>query len=103
MSAVDRSRQLLLEAVREQRAALDRLPDLAPEFEAAAAMVHRCLRGGGRVFTCGNGGSAADAQHFAAELSGGEPGRAAIALTVDSSALTAIANDHGYAQVFARQ
>jgi len=65
------------------------------------------LRGGGRVFFFGNGGSAAQAQHLAAELSGRflmeRPAWAGIALTVDTSALTAIANDYGYEEVFARQ
>jgi len=66
------------------------------------------LRNGGTVFVCGNGGSAADAQHFAAELVGRFVIKTrrplpAIALTTDSSALTAISNDHGYQSVFARQ
>ena len=63
--------------------------------------------GGGRLLACGNGGSAADAQHFAAELINRfEVERAplaGIALTTDSSTLTSIANDHAYAQVFSRQ
>jgi D-sedoheptulose 7-phosphate isomerase len=65
------------------------------------------LRAGGRVFFCGNGGSAADSQHLAAELVGRQnydrPPAAGIALTVDTSALTAIGNDYGYDQVFSRQ
>ncbi len=67
----------------------------------------RTLRTGHKLLLFGNGGSAADAQHFAAELVGRyqieRPGWPAIALTVDSSALTAIANDYGYDRVFARQ
>ena len=67
----------------------------------------RAIRGGGRVFFFGNGGSAAQAQHLAAELSGRflleRPAWGGIALSVDTSALTAIANDYGYDQVFARQ
>ena len=59
-----------------------------------------CITGGGKVLACGNGGSAADAQHFAAEFVGRfereRPGLAAVALTVDSSILTAIANDYDY-------
>jgi len=59
------------------------------------------------IFLCGNGGSAADAQHLAAEIVGrfevDRKGYSAIALTVDSSVLTAIANDYGYEQIFARQ
>ncbi|MBP3194369.1 MAG: D-sedoheptulose 7-phosphate isomerase [Cardiobacteriaceae bacterium] len=65
------------------------------------------LKNGGSIFTAGNGGSAADAQHFAAELSGRflaeRKPLSGIALSVDTSALTAIANDYGYDEVFARQ
>ena len=66
-----------------------------------------CLRTGGKVMACGNGGSAADAQHFAAELIGRfERERqelAAIALTTDTSILTAVGNDYGFDQIFSRQ
>ena len=65
------------------------------------------LRAGGKVLACGNGGSAADAQHFAAELLGRfekeRKAYPAIALTTDTSALTAIGNDYGFDRVFARQ
>src|SRR5881409_1936730 len=75
-------------------------------FEAAL-LITRCLRNGGKVLFFGNGGSAADAQHLAAELVGRfvreRRPLPAIALTTDTSALTAIANDYGYDQVFARQ
>lgn len=74
---------------------------------AAAAMVTAALRAGRKLMLCGNGGSAADAQHWAGELVSrfhyDRPGLPAIALTVDSSILTAIGNDYGYARVFARQ
>jgi len=74
---------------------------------AVARAIERCLRAGGKVMFCGNGGSAADAQHLAAELMGrflaDRAPMAALALTVDSSALTAIGNDYGFDQVFARQ
>ena len=70
------------------------------------AMVH-CIKAGGKVMFCGNGGSAAEAQHFAAELACRQnydrPPAAGLALTVDSSALTAIANDYSYSSIFARQ
>ena len=66
-----------------------------------------CLRAGGKVMACGNGGSAADSQHFAAELLNRfekeRPPLAAIALTTDTSTLTSIANDYAYDQVFAKQ
>src|SRR5881409_3322353 len=75
-------------------------------FEAAL-LITRCLRNGGKILFFGNGGSAADAQHLAAELVGRFQRERrplpAIALTTDTSALTAIANDYGYDQVFARQ
>lgn len=74
---------------------------------AAAAMVSDALRAGRKLLLCGNGGSAADAQHWAGELVSrfhyDRPGLAAIALTTDSSILTAIGNDYGYDRVFARQ
>lgn len=74
--------------------------------EIAAAIV-TALRSGNKLLIIGNGGSAADAQHIAAEIVGrykqDRPGWAAIALTTDTSALTSIANDYGFEQVFARQ
>jgi D-sedoheptulose 7-phosphate isomerase len=70
------------------------------------ALAH-ALAGGGKILACGNGGSAADAQHFAAELVGRftreRRGLPAVALTTDTSILTAIANDYGFDRVFARQ
>ncbi|MGQ0620995.1 MAG: phosphoheptose isomerase [Panacagrimonas sp.] len=83
---------------------------LESQLANLSTAVHRLadtLRAGGRVLVCGNGGSAADAQHFAAELSGRfERERAplaGIALTTDTSALTAIGNDYGFERVFERQ
>jgi D-sedoheptulose 7-phosphate isomerase len=75
--------------------------------DEAVGLVSHALRTGGKVLICGNGGSAADAQHFAAELVGryrrDRIGYACIALTTDTSALTAIGNDLGFDRVFARQ
>ena len=75
--------------------------------ERAARLVADALAGGGQVLFCGNGGSAADAQHLAAELMGRlqleRPAYRAVALTTDTSVLTAVGNDYGYADVFARQ
>ncbi len=83
------------------------LKALGPRIAQTAAMWSAALKAGGRVLFCGNGGSAADAQHLAAELSGrfemNRPAMAGLALTTDTSALTAIANDFGYESVFARQ
>ena len=80
---------------------------LAPDIARFAAQVAACLDRGGRVFWMGNGGSAADCQHLAAELVGRfereRPGLASIALTTDSSILTSVANDYGFESVFARQ
>jgi D-sedoheptulose 7-phosphate isomerase len=79
----------------------------APAVAAAAELILGCFENGGTVFFCGNGGSAADAQHLAAEFSGrylvDRPGLPALALTTNSSAVTAIGNDYGYEQVFSRQ
>lgn len=76
-------------------------------FQAAVAMLVDAYRKGGRIYIAGNGGSAADAQHIAAEfvskLAKDRAPLAAEALTVDSSILTAIGNDYGYDEVFARQ
>lgn len=83
------------------------LPALTSQVVEAGDRMADTLRNGGRVFFCGNGGSAAAAQHLAAELTGrfvkDRQPLAGIALTTDTSALTAIANDYGYKQVFARQ
>ena len=80
---------------------------LSAEIVKVAEHIITTLHAGGKVMVCGNGGSAADAQHFAAELVGRfrreRPGWAAIALTVDSSVLTSLSNDNGFEQVFARQ
>ncbi len=77
-----------------------------PIADAVNAVVG-CITAGGKVLACGNGGSASDAQHFAAEFIGRfereRPGLAAIALNTDTSILTAIANDYDFTQVFAKQ
>jgi len=80
---------------------------LAPQIEKAAQLILQSLLNDGKILSCGNGGSAADAQHFSGELLGRfereRPGLPAIALTTDSSTLTAIANDYQYEDVFAKQ
>lgn len=77
-----------------------------PIADAVQAIVG-CLTAGGKVLACGNGGSASDAQHFAAEFVGRfereRPGLAAIALTTDTSILTAVGNDYDFSQVFSKQ
>ncbi len=98
----------LLEIAEEHRFLVSRFFELhARDLLRAGEVLVRCLRGDGKILLFGNGGSAADAQHIAAELSGRfqveRAGLPAIALTTDTSALTAIANDYGYDLVFARQ
>jgi phosphoheptose isomerase len=77
------------------------------DVDRAGHIVAKALESGHKVLACGNGGSAADAQHFAAELVGhyivGRPPLAAVSLTTDTSILTAVGNDFGYEEVFARQ
>ncbi len=85
----------------------DVLSDGLPAIQRAADLICSALQNGKKILICGNGGSAADAQHIAAELVGRyeqeRRGWPAIALTTDTSALTALANDYGYELVFARQ
>jgi D-sedoheptulose 7-phosphate isomerase len=92
----------------EARTVLDRFtadPSTAPVLERAARLLATCLQQGGKVLSCGNGGSLCDAQHFAEELSGryrqDRPALAAIALT-DAAHLTCVANDYGFEFVFSR-
>ena len=90
-----------------QRAVAAAMQTLAGPLGRACELAIATLRRGNKILLFGNGGSAADAQHIAAEFTGRfkleRPGLPAIALTTDTSALTAIANDYGYDQVFARQ
>ena len=80
---------------------------MAEPIARAAALMTDCLFADGKILACGNGGSAADAQHFAAELVGRfereRPELPAIALTTDTSLLTAVANDYSFEHVFAKQ
>lgn len=86
---------------------LDAIEILGAPIAQAAALMADALVSNGKLLACGNGGSAADAQHFAAELVGRfeieRQGLAAIALTTDSSIMTAVANDYGYDMIFERQ
>jgi D-sedoheptulose 7-phosphate isomerase len=86
---------------------LDAVETMAAPIAAAVEAMTHCLINGGKLLACGNGGSAADSQHFAAELIGRfEAERqelAAIALTTDSSILTSVGNDYSFNQIFARQ
>lgn len=89
------------------RCKLDALEALAAPIAGAVEVMTACLLGNGKILACGNGGSAADAQHFAAELVNRfemeRPPLAAIALTTDSSILTSIGNDYAFVQIFSKQ
>lgn len=86
---------------------LDSVDRMAPSIARGGETLEQVLEAGGKILSCGNGGSAADAQHFAAELINRfqveRPALAAIALTTDSSTLTSIANDYAFDDIFARQ
>jgi D-sedoheptulose 7-phosphate isomerase len=86
---------------------LDAAQPMAGPIAAAVELMVAAMRSGGKIMACGNGGSAADAQHFAAELLNRfeqeRPPLAAIALTTDTSTLTSIANDYSYEEVFSKQ
>ena len=99
--------QFITEYLEEHHKVLAKLEASAGDIQRAAEHCITALANGHKLLICGNGGSAADAQHMAAELVGrfikDRPALAAIALTTDTSALTAIANDYGYDEVFSRQ
>jgi D-sedoheptulose 7-phosphate isomerase len=97
-------------AILDSAATLQRMAEDPEAVAAIAGIVDlsvAALRAGGKLLFCGNGGSAADAQHWAGELVArfhyDRPGLAAIALTTDSSIMTAVGNDYGYDRIFARQ
>ncbi|WP_157315384.1 phosphoheptose isomerase [Chitinibacter sp. FCG-7] len=104
MDLIQRVQQHFEESVAAKQAAME---VLSPAIALAAEKVVQTLIADGKILACGNGGSAADAQHFAAEMVGRfereRPGLPAIALTTDSSALTAIANDYDFDLVFSKQ
>ncbi|MDX1403206.1 MAG: phosphoheptose isomerase [Woeseiaceae bacterium] len=104
MDAESLVKEHFTESIASKQAAAEAL---APAIVRAAQLMSRALLDEGKIFSCGNGGSAADAQHFAAELINRfemeRPGLPAIALTTDSSALTSIANDYSYEEIFAKQ
>jgi D-sedoheptulose 7-phosphate isomerase len=104
MDLIARITQHFNESARLKSEALSVLSD---PLKRASELMVKCLMDEGKILACGNGGSAADAQHFAAELLNRfemeRPGLAAMALTTDSSTLTSIANDYDYDQVFSKQ
>ncbi len=96
--------QSILAAHNQAIACIDKL---APQIHEAVERILRVLGYGGQIYICGNGGSAADSQHFAAELAGRfereRRGFPVISLTTDTSALTSIGNDYGFDHIFSRQ
>ncbi len=94
-------------ALEEHLALFNTLSSIAPQVEQAAQIMATALKAGNKIMLCGNGGSAADSQHIAAELTGrfvnDRPALAGLALSTDSSALTCIGNDYGFDDVFVRQ
>ena len=104
MTDIDRIRAHFDDSIAAKRRASEVLPEA---IAAAAAAICASLQQGGKIMSCGNGGSAGDAQHFSAELLNRfereRPGLAACALSTDTSTLTSIANDYAYEQVFSKQ
>jgi len=104
MDPIQRVKNNFAESIQVKTEAAERL---APVIAAAADMMTQCLLNEHKVLSCGNGGSAADAQHFSAEMLNRfemeRPGLPAVALTTDTSTLTSIANDYQFADVFAKQ
>lgn len=104
MNSIIRIQRLFAESIETKRLAAEQLPTA---IDRAASLLIDCIVQGGKILICGNGGSAADSQHFASELLNRfeleRRGLPAIALTTDSSTLTSIANDYRYEDIFARQ
>ncbi|KAB7623844.1 phosphoheptose isomerase [Alkalilimnicola sp. S0819] len=104
MEPHDRVVQHFHESIRTKQMAMDQI---TPAIVRAGQRMARTLQQDGKILSCGNGGSAADAQHFSSELLNRfemeRPGLPAVALTTDSSTLTSIANDYAYKDIFAKQ
>ena len=104
MDRVQRVKNNFLESIQIKTESLEKL---APRIADAAGVMASCLLDNHKIMACGNGGSAADAQHFSSEMLNRfemeRPGLPAIALTTDSSTLTSIANDYQYADIYSKQ
>jgi D-sedoheptulose 7-phosphate isomerase len=98
---------IFLSNINEHCSIVQNLYKLNEKIVKVGKLASETLRNGGKILFCGNGGSAADSQHLASELTGrflkDRPPYAAIALSTDSSALTCISNDYSFAEIFARQ
>jgi D-sedoheptulose 7-phosphate isomerase len=103
-TSIEKIRSHFEESLEAKRNAM---ASIIPAIAEAGELMVESLRNGGKILSCGNGGSAGDAQHFSAELLNRfeieRPGLAAIALTTDSSTITAIANDYAFQDIFAKQ
>jgi D-sedoheptulose 7-phosphate isomerase len=101
---IERIKQHFMDSIEVKKATIDLL---APQIAAASDLMVGCLVNGGKILSCGNGGSAADAQHFSAELLNRfemeRPNLPAISLTTDTSTITSIANDYSFDDVFSKQ
>lgn len=104
MDLISRVRRNFEESIQTKQMSIDMLSE---PIARAAQMIIQCLLNNGKVLSCGNGGSAGDAQHFSSEMLNRfemeRPGLPAIALTTDTSTLTSIANDYSYDQIFSKQ
>ena len=104
MDRIQRVKNNFLESIQIKTESLEKL---APRIADAARVMASCLLDNHKIMACGNGGSAADAQHFSSEMLNRfemeRPGLPAIALTTDSSTLTSIANDYQYADIYSKQ
>ena len=104
MQAEARIKSLFADSIEVKQIAMEQL---APSIAAAGLLMTDCLLNNGKILSCGNGGSAGDAQHFSAEMLNRfemeRPGLPAMALTTDSSTLTSIANDYCYDDIFSKQ
>lgn len=104
MDSLARIQHLFSDSIQTKQRAAE---SIAPMIAAAAERLTQCLLAGGKILTCGNGGSAGNAQQFSAKMLNRfemeRPGMPAIALTTDTSTLTSIANEYQYSEVFAKQ
>ena len=104
MDPVTRVREHFAESIATKQSAVEALSD---SIAAAGALMARSLLKDGKILSCGNGGSAADSQHFSSELLNRfemeRPGLPAIALTTDASTVTSISNDYSYDEIFSKQ
>ena len=107
MNASEIQTENLSNAITQHQVMFNQLNALIPQIIEVADELRACIKRGGKILLCGNGGSAADSQHIAAEIVGRykkeRRGLAAIALTTDTSILTSVGNDYGYDYIFARQ